>query len=161
MEQRENESRILKEGPGKSGAAFQPPQGYFEKLEENISLRIHPLKKETTITWNWQPAWALILSVCILSATFLFQRAEIFNHENSTISQHATLEEEEITTELLIESGMIMELEDHLLCEAVSLSYAQEISEATPEADLEAISDYLMDNSHYSELIINNNHTQE
>lgn len=161
MEQPDNKNRILKDGLGKSRVAFKPPSGYFEKLEENISLRIHPPQKEPTTTWIWQPAWALLLSVCILTATFRFQQAGLLNPEDSTINQNISLEEEEITTELLIESGFIMELEDHLLCEAISISSAQENFGGTEPADLEAISDYLMDNSHYSELPIQNNQTQE
>lgn len=161
MEQPDNGSRNLNDILGKSGSAFQPPAGYFEKLEENIRLRINPPQKETTSGWNWQPAWAFILSICILTATFRFQQAESLIAEKAAKHENVSLDEVEITTELLVESGIIMELEDHLLCEAVTVSAAQENSEPTDQEDLEAISDYLMSNSYYSELTIENNHTQE
>jgi len=161
MEQPDNGSHILKNGLGKNRNVFQPPAGYFEKLEENISLRITPIQKETTAGWNWQPAWAFILSVCILTATFRFQQSDYISQENPTSSHYVSLEEEEITTELLIESGIIMEFEDHLLDEAYAAAGIQENRELSDPVEMEAICDYLIDNSHYSELTIENNHTTE
>jgi len=165
-EQTENDNsakNLLRGGPGKNHDAFQPPPGYFEQLEKAISRRIAEPEEKASVWTIWQPAWAFLLSVFLLTAVFGYLQTNTSKLNLQEAADFGNEAEEDLFAAMLAESGYLSDLEEEIISDAITAAELSDFSSPAfeNEEELTSISEYLIDNTHYTELIIENKNTTE